>query len=235
MESFNEYLRSTDLCDFDRAPKIKKTAQQLTKNMAHKRQIFDCLCQFVKELPYGLEDWDVRASQTLQKGWGMCSGKTNLLVAMCRGVMVPARYKILKVEAEGTLWNWIISQDSQVAAEMGRPLPEQNHVIAEAYLDTWEACDPSRDTAFEEGLVRLGIPLDRKIVTDPDGNVCQTTLASIDEWAHKRQQARRFRGNREAIFSRVNKQFERIRLLATQNQPIHNGMLDRRYLSGADR
>jgi transglutaminase-like putative cysteine protease len=214
MESLAKYLNPTDLCDFDRAPEINNTARQLTQNMADKRQTFNCIYQFVKELRYGLEDWDVSASHTLRKGWGMCSGKTNLLVAMCRGLMIPARYRIFKIEAEGTLWKWISKQNSQLAAEMGSPLSEQDHVIAEVYLDTWEACDPSRDTAFEEGLVRLGIPLERKLVIDPDGNAYLTILASIDEWAQKRQQARRFKENREFIFSKVNEQFDRIRFLS---------------------
>jgi transglutaminase-like putative cysteine protease len=214
MESLTEYLSPSNLCDFDRDPEIDDTARQLTRNTEDKRQSFHRIYQFVKELPYGLEDWDIRASQTLRKGWGMCSGKTNLLVAMCRGLMIPARYKIVKIEAEGTLWKWITNQNGRLAAEMGSPLPEQDHVITEVHLDTWEAYDPSRDTAFEKGLIRLGIPLQRRLVTDPEGNACQTTLASIDEWAQKRQQARRFRGNREFIFSRVNKEFDRIRSLS---------------------
>ena len=64
---------------------------------------------------------------------------------------------------------------------------------------------------YQEGLKILGLPLERRAVTDPDDVL---TLASIDEWAIKRQVNRRFRENRGAIFSRMNEQFEQIRLLA---------------------
>jgi len=139
----------------------------------------------------------------------MCSGKSNLLVAMCRTLLIPARYRIFKIKAEGMLWQWIAGQNSELAAEMGNPLQENDHVIAEVYLNTWQVYDPSRDTPLEEGLRRLGIPLERQQVTTPDEVLI---LASIDKWATKRQTRRRFRTNRESVFAVMNEQFDRIRL-----------------------
>jgi len=101
MELFGEYLKPTRLCDFEQVPEIRNTASRLTEKLADKRQMLNCIYEFVKELRYGLEDWDVKASETLQKGWGMCSGKTNLFVAMSRSLGIPARYRISKIEAEG--------------------------------------------------------------------------------------------------------------------------------------
>jgi len=89
MESLAEYLRPTKLCDFDRAPEINNTAQRLVQNVVDKGEVFAYIYKFVKELPYGLEDWEISASHTLHKGWGMCSSKTKLLVAMCRTLMIP--------------------------------------------------------------------------------------------------------------------------------------------------
>ena len=155
--------------------------------------MFNCVYQFVKELPYGFEDWNIKASETLQKGWGMCSGKTNLLVAMSRSLEIPARYRIFKIKAEGALWKWIAKQNSELALQMGAPYPEQDHITADVYLGGWETYDPSRDVAFEEGLKRLGIPLERKPIIDLNGNPHLILLASIDEWAQNRQRARRFR------------------------------------------
>ena len=213
MDSLGEYLKPTRLCDFDQAHEIKDTARKLTEGLEDKRQIFDRISGFVKEFPYGLEDWDVKASDTLRKGWGMCSGKTNLLVAMLRCLGIPARYSIIRIKSEGTLWRWIARQNGELALKMGDPTPEQHHVTAEAYLDNWETYDLSRDPAFGEGLKSLGVPLERKLIIGPDGNPCLITLASIDEWAHSRQQARRFREDRHLIFSAMNEQFEKIRLL----------------------
>ena len=211
MNSFAEYIRPTYLCDFDQAPEIGNTAGRLIENLVDKRQRLKRLYLFVKELPYGLEDWDVKASGTLRKGWGMCAGKTNLLVAMARALEIPARYRIFKIETERTLWHWLAEQDSELASKLRVPFPEQDHIVAEVYLDRWETYDPSRDTAFAEGLKRLGIPLGRKPITGPDGNPQLRILASIDEWARNRQQARRFREDRQPIFSRINEQFDRIR------------------------
>jgi transglutaminase-like putative cysteine protease len=214
MGSFDEYLKPTDLCDFDKDPEIKAIAYRLTQYIQDKRESLNRIYQFVRELPYVLENWDVKASDTLRKGRGMCSGKSNLLVAMCRALMIPSRYQIFKIEAERTLWKRITQQNSKLATEMGEPLSEHDHVIVEVYLDKWEAYDPSRDSAFEEGLKRLGITLERKPVIVSSDSPSVIVLASIDEWAANRQEARRFRRSRELIFSGVNEQFDQIRFLA---------------------
>lgn len=210
--SLAEYLRPTRLCDFDRAEEIGSTARKLVHRLSDRRQMFSRIYRFVKELPYGLEDWDTTASQTLHKGWGMCSGKANLLVAMSRSVGIPARYRILRIKSEGTLWQWIQRQDSHLAQQMGDAPPQQDHVTAEVYLDGWEAFDPARDTPFEAGLKKLGIPLERKL-SQSDDRPQVMTLASFDEWAQQRQQARRFTQDRQRLFSRINAQFDRIRTL----------------------
>jgi transglutaminase-like putative cysteine protease len=214
MESLTEYLKPTLLCDFDRAPEIRSTAQRLTFNKVEKGRIFDCLYNYVKELPFGLEDWDVKASQTLSKQWGMCSGKSNLLVALCRAAGLAARYKVLKIKPEEKLWDWIISS-SRTLAEMVKSHSETDHVMVQVYLDRWEDCDPSRDTPFEKGLVKLGIPLERKLITNPDGQPCEQILASFDRWAVERQKARRYKENRDFVFSLINKQLDKIRALAS--------------------
>lgn len=209
----DEYLQPTQICDFDQHPAIREKALELTEGCTDDQQRFNRIYHFVKELPYGLEDWDVNASETLQKGWGMCSGKTNLLIAMSRALMIPARYRIFKINGEQRLWKWIAGQDRELAVQFGDPPPEQDHLDCETYLNGWNMYDPSRDSAFENGLKTLGIPLEREPVSDSDGIVHFTVLASVDEWAKKRQQGRRFRRRRQAIFSRANEQMDRIRLL----------------------
>ncbi|MCX6001990.1 MAG: hypothetical protein NTY79_05615 [Chloroflexi bacterium] len=75
------YLQPSGLCDFDRSAEIRLKARELTAGNRNRAGKFSSIFAFVKELPYGLEDWDLKASDILRKGWGMCSGKTNLLVA----------------------------------------------------------------------------------------------------------------------------------------------------------
>lgn len=217
MDRLEDYLGATELCDFDRDKGIVEAARRLTEACSGHRERFDRIYQYVKELPYGLEDWDVRASETLKKGWGMCCGKTNLLVAMSRVLLIPARYRVFKIRTERKLLARAGEEDSELAAQLGDLPAEQDHLQCDAKLNGWETYDPSRDTAFEDGLRRLDIPLEREPVSDVDGAVRYTILASIDEWARERQRSRRFRQQREAVFARVNEQIARIR--ETGRQP----------------
>lgn len=213
----DSYLLPTELCDFDKDPSVRDKAVELARDCEYDRDKFDRIFRFVKELPYGLEDWDIRASDTLRKGWGMCCGKTNLLVAMSRAVSIPARYRVFRIKAESRLLAQLIEQDKGLAGLLGDLPREQDHLGCEVYLDgDWRNYDPSRDSALENGLRRLGIPLEREAVAGDDGVVRFTILASIDEWAGKRQEGRRFREGRETLFDRVNRQLDRIRLLSKE-------------------
>ena len=58
-----------NLADFDRQPEIRAKALELTTACRSREEVFQRIFAFVKELPYGLEDWDVTASETLAKGW----------------------------------------------------------------------------------------------------------------------------------------------------------------------
>jgi len=207
-----EYLQPSELCNFDRSPEIVERARALTADCHSGDEMFRSIFSFVKELPYGLEDWDVAASETLAKGWGMCSGKTNLLVALLRSVGIPAGYRVYRIRPEASLWEWI-TQDGELARHMGHVHPEQDHVDCEVWLDRWRECDPSRDTPFERGLRELGISLEREAVAGESGRVEYLKLASFDRWARERQERRAFRENRDELFAWVNEQFRRIRSL----------------------
>ena len=207
MDELDYYLQATRLCDFDRDPAIQAKALRLTQGCTEEQERFERVYHFVKELPYGLEDWDVKASETLRKGWGMCYGKTNLLVAMSRVLLIPARYKVFKIRAEQRLLEWVAGQNRELGTQLGDLPREQDHLECEVYLEGWKAYDPARDSSFEKGLKKLGIPLEREPVTE------SIILASIDEWAENRQKNRRFREGRQALFARVNEQLDSIRLL----------------------
>lgn len=206
-------LQPSVLCDFDTCYEIRAKAQELTSGCQNKEEMFQQVFSFVKELPYGLEDWDVAASETLAKGWGMCSSKTNLLVAMLRSLGIPARYRIYQIEAEAKLWEWIMG-DEATALHIGGVPSLQDHVDCEVWLDGWMACDPARDTPMERGLVALGLPLEREVIAgDPDG-VPYLILSSFDEWARDRQERRAFREERSDLFTKINAHISYIRGLS---------------------
>ena len=213
MSTDNEdYLRPSELCDFHRFPEIAAKAKELCQDCDSHEEMFRRIYDFVRELPYGLEDWDVEASRTLAKGWGMCSGKTNLLVALLRSVGIPARYRVYRIRGEAGLWGRVTGEE-EVAQRMGEAPVEQDHVDCEVWLGEWRECDPSRDTPMEHGMRALGIPLEREPVRDAAGRVPYLLLTSIDDWARERQARRTFREDREEIFATVNEQLDRIRTL----------------------
>ena len=213
MERIEEFLKASELCDFDSCAAVRKRASDLGQGCTDNQQRLQRVYEFVRELPYGLEDWDVKASETLRKGWGMCSGKTNLLVAMLRALSVPARYRVFKIKAERRLLKQVIGQNRAVADQFGNLPPVQDHVQCEVYLGGWRVFDPSRDTGFENGLRKLGIPLERIPVADAQGAVHYEIMASIDEWARARQNSRKVRDDRELVFARVNVELDKVRRL----------------------
>lgn len=205
-----EYLQTSELCDFDRCPEIGARALELTSGCRRREEKLQRIFSFVKELPYGLENWDVRASETLSKGWGMCSGKTNLLVAMLRSVGIPARYRVFRIKGEIKLWKWAI-EGEDLSQRLGTVPLEQNHVDCEVWLGTWKAFDPSRDTLLERGMLALGIPLRREPLADENGRVPYLFLALFDDWAKERQNRRLFREKRVELFAMLNERFQQIR------------------------
>lgn len=207
-----EYLQPTELCDFDRSPEIRAKAAELTEGCRTARQKFQRLFRFVKELPYGLEDWDVAASETLAKGWGMCSGKSNLLVALLRSLGIPARYRVYRIRAEVSLWIEVTAQ-RKLSQRMGAAPSQQDHVDCEVWLGKWVTCDPARDTALERGMVALSMPLKREVIPDASGHVRYTILADFDDWARQRQRRRMIRQDRAQTFALANEEFSHIRSL----------------------
>jgi transglutaminase-like putative cysteine protease len=208
--SLVKYLQPSELCDFDHSFEIRAKAKELTKDCRTRKQKFQRLFDYVKVLPYGLEDWDIAASETLAKGWGMCSGKSNLLVALLRSLGIPARYRIYRIRAEVNLWIEVTAERA-LSQRMGAAPSQQDHVDCEIWLGKWQNCDPARDTPLERGMKAMGLPLEREIIPDASGRIRYTILANLDDWARQRQSRRMIRQDRLETFARVNEQFSRIR------------------------
>ena len=212
--SNEEFLQPTQLCNFDTHPEIRRKALKLTQGYSEQEEIFQRIFAFVKEFPYTLEDWDIPASTTLAKGCGMCSSKTNLLVAMLRSVKIPARYRVYQIMGDVPLWNWATKEHSRVRLVASDEA--HDHVDCEVYLHRWRVCDPSRDTALENGMRAIGLPLRRNPSLDESGRMRYLILASLDQWAKERQARRKFRNNRETVFTMVNTRLEEVRTLGRQ-------------------
>ncbi|MFA5078161.1 MAG: transglutaminase domain-containing protein [Dehalococcoidia bacterium] len=206
----NLYLQPSELCDFDTSPLIKQKVLEITAGCKTRRSRFEKIFAYVKELPYGFEDWDLKSSAILKKGWGMCSGKTNLLVAMLRSSGIPARYRVYRIKADSALWNRM-GRSNQLPARLEELGDERDHVDCEVWLGRWGACDPGRDSAMEKGILKLGGDLKRHVVTDEKGREKYLRLTVIDQWARQRQSRRAFRSDRADVFSDINRKLDQLR------------------------
>jgi transglutaminase-like putative cysteine protease len=157
---FAEYLKPSRLCNFNEVSEIIDVAQRLVATYSDAKQQADCIYKFIKELPFKYDDWHIKASDTLSRGWGMCSGKANLFVAMLRSIGIPSRYVVIRCRGELELWDWMTRQSNELERICGDIPKIGHHVVAEVYLGNWKVYDVARDPSLEQGLVRLNIPIE---------------------------------------------------------------------------
>ncbi|MBN2240785.1 MAG: transglutaminase domain-containing protein [Dehalococcoidales bacterium] len=211
-----QYLQPTGLCDFDKTPGIKEAALEVTAGAYRPGEKVDRIFAFVKDITYRFDDWDEKASNTLEKGWGMCSGKSNLFVAMVRSIGIPARYVILRCRSEIELFHWITSRSFLLAEMMGEPYQTGDHVYAEVYLDRWVEYNPGRDMELEKGFRVSGIPVEmRPAYQDED---VRTRLSEFDEWAVNRQNSVRLPDDRKVLLTMLNEQLDYLRQIGGYSQ-----------------
>jgi hypothetical protein len=208
--TFTEYLKPSQLCNFDEATEIKDLAFRLTATYSDVGQQVNCLFKFVKNLTFKYDDWDIKASDILIRGYGMCSGKVNLFVALMRSIGIPSRYMVMRCRGELELWDWMTRRSNELARIVGDIPAIGHHVIAEVYLDSWKMYDVARDPALEQGLVYLDIPIEFQPRVDVNG-IDIMTLSNLDTWASERQESVHFNENRQEILGLINKELEKIR------------------------
>lgn len=77
------------VCDYDH-PSIRGVAAALTRETPF--ETARAIWAFVREFPYRLGVWDFAASDTLKMGYGMCTTKSNLQVALMRSAGLDASF-----------------------------------------------------------------------------------------------------------------------------------------------
>ncbi|WP_158680374.1 cyclic nucleotide-binding domain-containing protein [Nostoc sp. 'Lobaria pulmonaria (5183) cyanobiont'] len=101
MEFTEEFKVASDIatnhCDFDH-PSIRYTAELLKGKDDWESAIN--VWDYVRTMPYRFGFWYVKASQTLELGFGMCTTKANLQVALLRAMGIEANYGEANVAAE---------------------------------------------------------------------------------------------------------------------------------------
>ena len=142
MESF---LKETKYCDFNNL-KIKELAFDITKNINDDKNKAIALFYYVRDsILYRVGNWNKKASETLLEGKGVCTSKSNLLIALLRSSGIPAGYGVMRVKGKEYFGNIVplFFRD-----KIGK---ESIHIYVYVYLNNrWIKCDPSDDKRFSE-------------------------------------------------------------------------------------
>jgi len=200
-----KYLRPSEICDFDKEIIREKTGEIISeaKTDGEKTEKILEFCQNQILFAYG--NWNEKASEVLERGKGMCSGKNNLAVAMLRAAGIPARHKKVILERESELWKFVSERDTLLAKVCSTLPQRRDHIVLEIYLDgNWELKDVTRDGLLAEGMKIYGIPLERDLSETE-------TIEDFDQWAINRQKRVNIKQNREEILKRINHFVEIIR------------------------
>lgn len=126
------------LCDVTH-PEIRRAAARLRR--ASPASTAEAVLKFVHAMPYRFGAWQERASDTLVRGVGMCTTKTNLQVALLRAAGLQAGFveTPMSTSVLGTLMptGWLALQR-----------PTVKHYFAAVNLGgVWHGCDSSYDYA----------------------------------------------------------------------------------------
>lgn len=136
-------LENTDetvFCDVNH-PAVSRLAKQLAKGETNSRKIAEAVFKHVRDnIRFGFDIVQVKASETLAKGYGVCWNKALLMAALLRSNRIPARLAYNPVKREFML---------PAMGEAIRKLPEtMNHCFVQVRLDgKWISIDATLDKA----------------------------------------------------------------------------------------
>lgn len=145
MIKVKEYLKETRYCDFNN-PVIQTKVKKIIEDSKDERDKAVKLFLWVRDnIKYAFDFWNKKASQTIKQGYGMCTNKSNLLVAMLRAAKIPAGYGILRVNAQEYF--------GPIMLPMFKNKVSTDSVHIYCYVNLggkWTKCDPSTDKELSE-------------------------------------------------------------------------------------
>ncbi len=132
-------------CDADH-PAIVALAASLrgSSDTETARAIWD----LVRRMPYRFGPWWLRASDTLRAGWGMCTTKSNLQVALCRAAGLEAGFA--EFMGPSDLLVPLLPRHSRRKLR-----PKMRHIVAAVRLEgQWHVADSSYPDAVVEEFAK---------------------------------------------------------------------------------
>ena len=132
------YLKETYFCDYNHNA-IRSTANDLFQPSKDPIELTKDIFMYVRDgIIFGGDHWQVKASETLQKGYGACWNKNLLLIALLRYYKIPSRLKANPMKND-------FMKPAMGAAYLTVSNPFY-HCFTEVYLDgRWIVIDPTLD------------------------------------------------------------------------------------------
>ncbi len=147
----NANINETVFCDINHTA-VSGLAKKLAGDEKDRGKITQAVFKHVRDnIRFGFDLVQVKASQTLEKGYGVCWNKALLMVALLRANQVPARLASNSVQREFM---------KPVMGDACQTLPETiNHCFAQVQMDSdWVCVDATLDAAtFEKFFVPYGV------------------------------------------------------------------------------
>ena len=147
-----EDTKATSYCDLNH-PAIQARAEKLAQEADDPYQLALGTFRWVRDqIPFGFDLIRVKASDTLQKGYGACFNKSLLMVALLRANKIPARFCSVPVS------RWFMKPYAGLqCALINDPF---HHCLVQLKLDgQWSFAEPTLDQKTYDALFR---PLDVK-------------------------------------------------------------------------
>jgi len=134
------FLKETKYCNFN-DKRIKQLAFEMTKNIDKDKDKAVTLFYYVRDnILYRVGHWNKKATETLVEKKGVCTSKSNLLVALLRSINIPSGYGVMKVKGDEYF--------GPIVPDFLRDKISKKsvHIYTCVYLNNkWIKCDPSDD------------------------------------------------------------------------------------------
>lgn len=138
--NFEDYLKPTKYCDFENIKIIELAKSIINNSNDTRRNAIACFYWVRDNIKYYVGNWNYKASQTIDLGYGTCTNKANLLIALLRSINIPAGYGYMRVKGQEYFGEIIIPIFKKKVAK------NSVHIFCYIFLDNyWIKCDPSDD------------------------------------------------------------------------------------------
>lgn len=150
--SLKIFLQPTEFCDCNNK-KIQYFSHELTKQYNLELDKAKCLFDYIKNhYKYSFGNWKLKASEVIDKKVGMCTTKTNLLVACLRSLNIPARFHVIRINAKD-IFNFF----NRSFFFRNKISDNSIHIFAEVFINGhWIKLDSSLDSDLMKGIEKLG-------------------------------------------------------------------------------